>query len=186
MPVDSSGKYADLTYTSFPKSADKWEDVQDVTSGLLAKANQYRQYMEAGNFSAAQNLLSGDANLQKMRIDAMAVNQLRHAVMALERTWTENAIDSRAVEYTVALPTANWESDGNGGYTQTVEVAAVTKNTVIRAVNAVPGSDREANLAARDAVSAICEINTMDGRVQFTCYDEQPNVDLTVKILEIK
>ena len=88
--LNSSGKYDDLVYTNFPAEIDSWPDKMDLTSEQISAANQYRQYCIEGNFAAAKALLNNNPTLQHMIIDAMDINQMRHAVMAIERMWKED------------------------------------------------------------------------------------------------
>lgn len=85
--LNSEGRYDDLLYTKFPADVDSWEDVTDVTADTVALANQYRDYCVAGNYAAAQKLLDEDETgaLKKMQINAMTINQMSHAIMAMER-----------------------------------------------------------------------------------------------------
>lgn len=88
--LGSNGKYNDLQYTDFPASVDSWEDVADVSADSITLANQYRQYCEDGNYSAAQQLLENNPTLKKMQINALTINQIRHATMALERMFKDD------------------------------------------------------------------------------------------------
>ena len=85
--LNSEGRYDDLVYTNFPAELDSWEDRVDVMADTLALANQYRDYCVAGNYAEAQNLLENDetGTLKRMQINAMSINQITHAVMAMER-----------------------------------------------------------------------------------------------------
>ena len=85
--LNSEGRYDDLLYTKFPAEVDSWEDVTDITADTVALANQYREYCIAGNYAAAQKLLDEDETgaLKKMQINAMTINQMSHAIMAMER-----------------------------------------------------------------------------------------------------
>ena len=97
--LNSSGKYDDLPYTNFPAEVDSWSDKMDLTSEQVSAANQYKQYCIDGNFAAAKALLNNNPTLQQMIIDAMDINQMRHALMAIERMWAED-IESYVINRT--------------------------------------------------------------------------------------
>lgn len=88
--LNSQGKYSDLQYTNFPAAVDSWDDVMDVSADTLATANQYMKYCEDGNYSAAQSLLNNNSQLKRMQINALVINQCRHAIMAIERMWRDD------------------------------------------------------------------------------------------------
>lgn len=92
MALNAEGRYDDLVYTNFPAAVDSWEDVMDVTADALAKALEYKAYCEQGDYASAQQVVNNDTTgqLARMKIDAMDINQIRHAVMALERMWAED------------------------------------------------------------------------------------------------
>lgn len=90
--LNSEGKYSDLQYTNFPAAVDSWDDVMDVSADTIAQANQYMKYCEAGNYAAAQSMLDSDSTgkLKRMQINALIINQCRHAIMAIERMWRDD------------------------------------------------------------------------------------------------
>lgn len=90
--LNSDGKYSDLQYTNFPAAVDSWEDVMDVSADTIALANQYMKYCEAGDYTAAQSILDSDntGKLKRMQINALVINQCRHAIMAIERMWRDD------------------------------------------------------------------------------------------------
>lgn len=90
---NEDGTYIGLDSTKFPAEVDSWQDSEDVDNQNLAYANAFRKAMEDGNANLAQQILLQHPALKKMRIDAETINQLKHAVMAIERLFKEDIED---------------------------------------------------------------------------------------------
>ena len=84
------GRYVDLEYTHFPAEIDSWVNSEDVSSSMLGPSNQYLTAMSTGRFSDAQTVLMNNPRLRNMIINADLMNKIKHAVMALERMFTED------------------------------------------------------------------------------------------------
>ena len=80
-----STTYPDLTNTNFPDSLDTVTRVSDLNYDNKALADQYYTYMNAGNFSAAQALLTANPTLETMIINAAKINKYLDIAVALER-----------------------------------------------------------------------------------------------------
>ena len=89
---NTDGTYVDLPLTGFPASVDQWQDYIDVTADLITLANQYKTKLAAGDYAGAKAILDGDTsgNLKRAMITAINFNQLKQAIMAIERMWSED------------------------------------------------------------------------------------------------
>lgn len=87
---NANGTYTDLPLTGFPANVDSWEDNTDVSSDLLTAANNYKTLLAAGDYTNAQAVLTANPELSKAKISALAFNQLKQAIMAIERMWSED------------------------------------------------------------------------------------------------
>lgn len=96
--INQDGSYKDLEFTNFPAKIDSWEDSEDVSSDYLDAANNYKAALAKGNYATAQNILLSTPKLKNMLIGAKDINELKHAVMAIERFYTED-IKSLITDY---------------------------------------------------------------------------------------
>lgn len=88
--MNQDGSYKDLEFTNFPAKIDSWEDSEDVSSDYLDAANNYKAALAKGNYATAKNILLSTPKLKNMLIGAKDINELKHAVMAIERLYTED------------------------------------------------------------------------------------------------
>lgn len=77
--------YDDLPLTKFPKSEDVWGRMSDVNYSLLTLAKEYNTKLESGDYAGANQLLSDNPTLANCFFNAEKYNQLRDAVIALQR-----------------------------------------------------------------------------------------------------
>lgn len=80
-----STTYTDLTETKFPNAVDDLSRMSDLTSSDLTLVNQYYTYYNAGNLTAAAQLLADNPTLINKLFNAAKFNILRDALIALER-----------------------------------------------------------------------------------------------------
>ena len=77
--------YTDLTETSFPDSVDVMVRMSDMSATNKSLMDQYYTYINAGNFTSAQQLLTDNPTLQAMIINAAKINKFIDSVIAVER-----------------------------------------------------------------------------------------------------
>lgn len=81
-----SSRYTDLVFTNFPNSIDNILQKSNITNATDSQlVQQIQQYIIAGNFSAASAILTSNPQLNGKIFNALDFNQLRDAVLALER-----------------------------------------------------------------------------------------------------
>ena len=80
-----STTYTDLTETKFPNAVDDLSRMSDLASSDLTLVNQYYTYYNAGNLTAAAQLLADNPTLINKLFNAAKFNILRDALIALER-----------------------------------------------------------------------------------------------------
>lgn len=88
--------------------------------------------------------------------------------------------------YTAVLPAEGWTGDGESGYTQTVACEGMTAGVVTLPPMFRPTGEREADLAVREALGYISMVETLEGQVAVTCWEDKPAVDLTVCLVEAR
>ena len=94
------------------------------------------------------------------------------------------AVTSRT--YTAILPTEGWTGDGETGYTQTVVCEGMTADVVTLQPMILPTGVRETDIAAREALGYISMVETLEGQVTVTCWEDKPTVNLTIYLVEAR
>lgn len=138
-----------------------WEYADNpVTEGTpLSKANLLDDH-------TAQAILPG--------VDDPTVNQ---ALAAL------HGKGERLRSVTLTLPASGWQGS-SAPYTQTVAVEGMTEDWQAGQPAAVPGEDQtlEQKVLIREALGCISQIQSGEGSLTVTCYEEKPEADLTLRI----
>ena len=144
---------------------------------IAAQAEAGSSQMEAwqaafeGWFEHVKGQLSEDAagHLQ-VQVDAAAAA----AQAATSRT------------YIAVLPVSGWAGSASAGYTQTVSCEGMTADVVTLPPAIQPTGVRETDIAAREALGYISMVETLEGQVTVTCWEDKPAVDLTVYLVEAR
>lgn len=154
--MNQDGSYKDLEFTNFPAKIDSWEDSEDVSSDYLDAANNYKAALAKGNYATAQNILLSTPKLKNMLIGAKDINELKHAVMAIERLYTED-IKSLITDYSN-------EVKENAQKATTAASSAMSSKTV-------------AETKAQETAESLENIKTLKGTLptDFTEYVAQVN-----------
>ena len=100
-----STSYPDLPYTNFPEEVDSFPRFEDPSIEDIAYINQYYSLIQAGDKTAADQLII-DHNLQNKQWTARLANQLRDANEATQRFFRDNV-----EEYLVYM--SNYRGDWN-------------------------------------------------------------------------
>ena len=77
--------YPDLECTTFPDAVDSWERFCDPTISSQIAINSYYDCINRGDFEGAAKIIEQNPKLKQMIINADRMNQLRDAVISLER-----------------------------------------------------------------------------------------------------
>ncbi|WP_418667941.1 hypothetical protein [Allofournierella sp.] len=93
--------------------------------------------------------------------------------------------DAMAHCYNATLPAADWAQQADGSYTQTAACAGMTAQVVTLPPYLIPTGDRETDIAAREALGFISVVETLDGQIAVTCWEDRPEVDLTIHLTEV-
>ena len=88
--------------------------------------------------------------------------------------------------YTAALPASGWAGSASAGYTQTVSCEGMTADVVTLPPAIQPTGVRETDIAAREALGYISMVETQEGQVTVTCWEDKPAVDLTIYLVEAR
>lgn len=88
--------------------------------------------------------------------------------------------------YTVVLPVSGWAGSASAGYTQTVSCEGMTADVVTLPPAIQPTGVRETDIAQREALGYISMVETLEGQVTVTCWEDKPTGDLTVYLVEAR
>ena len=81
---------------------------------------------------------------------------------------------------TVTLPASGWT--GTDSYTQTVTAAGMTAAWIPGVPSMIPMGGKTENLSAQEALGCISLIESKAGALTFTCYENKPKADITIRI----
>ena len=91
-------------------------------------------------------------------------------------------VDGKRITATVSLKSSGWATTtGSAPYTQTVAVAAVLASDTPHWGVVYSESD-SLRKAEKEAFALVDDMDTDDGSVTFTCFEERPETDLTIQM----
>ena len=103
-----SNTYSDLVFTNFPESVDNILQKSNITNATdSALVQQIQQYIVAGNFAAASTIITNNPQLNGKIFNATDYNQLRDAILALERFYISD------IQYYTNSKQTEWQNTLN-------------------------------------------------------------------------
>ena len=93
---------------------------------------------------------------------------------------TKGYVDGKHFLATVARPAAGWLGDA-APYTQTVAVPGILETDTPH-YGVVYSGTAEEKASRKEGFSLVDDLDTAAGSVTFTCFEEKPEVDLTVQL----
>lgn len=89
-------------------------------------------------------------------------------------------VDSTYLSDTVVLTTAGWMGS-NAPYAQSVDMIGILATDNPHFAVVYSGNQAQ-KLAQKEAFAMVDDLETEDGKLTFTCFEDKPNVELTVQI----
>lgn len=83
----------DLPLTNFPVSEDYFDRMSDISADTINSYLEYNKYISVGNVTMANKTLESDPKLREAFFNAEKYNQLRDAVIAIERYFLNQVTD---------------------------------------------------------------------------------------------
>lgn len=126
--LGADGKYADLPLSNFPDSIDEFENKTAVNADNLAIANQYRGYLQNGNYGLAAQMREVYPELNRIIIDESTINKMQQTIQAVQRVFrddVEKYVKNQAFEDDLMV----WE------YTHSYDPSAKIHNFTGRGTN---------------------------------------------------
>lgn len=112
------------------------------------------------------------ALIQKLRDDLAAVEGGTYYA-------SREYVDSLHLEKTVELYAAGWS--GSAPYTQTIAVDSILSSDTPH-YGVIYSNDTDTALSEKEAFALVDDLDTADGSVTFTCFEDKPEVDLTIQL----
>lgn len=82
---------ADATLSTYPTTIDSFNRISDLDKdSTMIKARQYKSYINAGNYTGAENYLKNNPDLKQCAISAEIVNKHSDAIVAIENDINNN------------------------------------------------------------------------------------------------
>lgn len=96
------------------------------------------------------------------------------------KEYAERYADSLTFSRNVVLTAANWVGD-KAPYTQTINVDGIEEEDTPH-YGPVYSAEQEVRLAEKEAFSMVDDLDTAKNTVVFTCFEDKPEVDLTIQM----
>lgn len=92
--------------------------------------------------------------------------------------------------FVATLLAEGWTDEGDGKYTQTVDCPGLLEAYDVEAPQVTSTGQQEQDAALKDGLDALCEAGnsgeTLDGQLQWTCYNGHPEIDLPLRLRRVK
>ena len=98
---------------------------------------------------------------------------------AATKKYAETYADSLHKLLTVDLPASGWSD--SAPYTQTVAVEGILESDTPH-YGVVYSADTDTALSQKEAFAMVDDLDTADGSVTFTCFEDKPEADLTIQL----
>ena len=86
---------ADASLSTYPTTIDSFNRISDLDKdSTMIKARQYKSYINAGNYTGAENYLKNNPDLKQCAISAEIVNKHSDAIVAIENDINNNVKSS--------------------------------------------------------------------------------------------
>ena len=86
--------------------------------------------------------------------------------------------------YFANLPASGWTGDATNGYSQIVTCSGMGAGTIVLPPMFKPTGNKDTDLALRTAISCISIVETLEDKIQVTCWEAKPSIDLDIVLLE--
>ena len=169
-----------------PKKADylKGKDVLDQNIEAAKRAG-----VEAASNAqtAADNAQAAADNAQAAADNAQTAADNAQTAADNAQTSAENAeknakdyADSKRKVFNTTLTTNDWVGDA-APYTQTIGIGGILA-TDMPHYSVVYDADQEIRLAQKEAFAMVDDLDTTDGSVTFTCFEDKPAVNIPIQM----
>lgn len=158
--------------------------------GCLDDARQAKEGAEEARntaVSAADRVLSSAFLSVKVNGVTLPIKQNAVDIPVPTERWVREQAAAAALEAmepvrmaVVTLRSGAWSA--NAPYTQTVSAAGITEAWIPGAAVLVPTGSAAGDLEAEQALGCVNLVTSGNGQLRFTCYEEKPGVDISIRI----
>lgn len=161
----------------------KAQDTADEAKSAADKAQSAADKAQ----SAADKAQSAADKAQKTADDALpkAGGTMTGALNVLEPTENAHAankgyVDEKRKVFTTTLTANDWEGD-TAPYIQRIGIEGIL-STDRPHYSAVYDADQDTRLAQKEAFAMVDDLDTEDGAVIFTCFEDKPEVNIPIQM----
>lgn len=158
--------------------------------GCLDSARQAKEGAEKARdtaVSAAERVLSSAFLSVKVNGETLPIKQNAVDIPVPTEQSVREQASSSALEAlapvrmaVVTLRSSGWSA--SAPYTQTVAVPGITEAWIPGAAVLAPTGSMAGDLEAEDALGCVHLVTSGNGQLRFTCYEEKPGVDISIRI----
>lgn len=89
-----TGKYTDLPYANFPAEESTENRMNDISAEILPLVSQYEEYVKAGNYDAANQIINDNPAILDNYFGPAKFNWIRDTLIAMERYYLGQIIEA--------------------------------------------------------------------------------------------
>ena len=162
-------------------------NMQTTVTGAQNSANVAHTAAKAAQTTADSKLapdgaipMEADFDMGENRIINVAEPEEENDVAT--KKYVDNSSVSKKFSCEVTLSKSNWASTtGDAPYTQSIDVADIL-STDQPHYSVVYSDNVETAKAEKEAFALVDDLDTEPGKLTFTCFEERPEVDLTIQL----
>lgn len=162
-------------------------NMQTSVSGAQNSANVANTAAKAAQTTADSKLapdgtvaMTADFDMGDNRI--INVSDPEEEDDAVNKKYVDSKTGSKKLSLEVTLENDSWASTtGDAPYTQSIDVADIL-STDTPHYSVVYSDNVETAKAEKEAFALVDDLDTEPGKLTFTCFDERPEVDLTIQL----
>ena len=168
---------ADPTKADYLKGKDVLDQKIEAAKQAGIDAANTAQTAAGNAQTAADNAQTAADNAQASADNAQtaAENAEKNA-----KDYAKDYTDSKRKVFNTTLTTNDWEGD-SAPYTQTIGIEGILE-TDRPHYSAVYDADQETRLAQKEAFAMVDDLETADGSVTFTCFEDKPAVNIPIQM----
>ena len=167
--------------TTMPRT--NYEQTDPTKADYLRGKDVLDQKIEAAKkagVDAASNAQIAADNAQTAADNAQtAADNARDAAENAEKN-AKDYTDSKRKVFNITLTTNDWEGD-SAPYTQTIGIEGILE-TDRPHYGPVYDADQEVRVAQKESFAMVDDLDTADGSVTFTCFDDKPEVNIPIQM----
>ena len=148
-------------------------DEAKTAAGAAQTAADNAQTAADNAQATADAALSRDGGTMEGALNVLEPTENTHAA-------NKGYVDEKRKVFTTTLTVNDWEGD-KAPYTQRIGIEGIL-STDTPHYGAVFDEDQDTRLAQKEAFALVDDLDTEDGAVIFTCFDDKPSVNIPIQM----